>query len=124
MAKFNVVRKARRAEAAERKRVMHGDPLTGKLRQKQLPKSVSGKRKRKLLKKWRRDQKEAVDKGLITMEDVQMAAADGTEFSLDTAETVPKFRLKKKALKLHRHLKRGKGTNKQPKKRTVDSMVD
>ncbi|KAI4378106.1 hypothetical protein MLD38_015637 [Melastoma candidum] len=121
MAKFNVVRKARRAEAAQRKRAIHGDPLTGKLRQKQLPVSVSGKRQRKLLKKWRRDQKEAVDKGLISMEDVQMADADGKEFSLDTAKTLPKFRMKKKAFKLRGHRKPfGKGM----KKRTVDSMVD
>lgn len=122
MAKFNEVQKRKRAQNAERKRAVHGDPSTGKLKNKPQPLSISGKRKRKLLKKWRRvrlfslcfynlylvlvlvpacsikislnyhiyicwivwliiwfqDQNEAVEKGLITMQDVEMAAADGT----------------------------------------------
>ena len=54
MAKFNVVQKRRRALIAEKKRQLHGDPLTGKLKIKDQPLSLSGKRKRKLFKKWRR----------------------------------------------------------------------
>nr|GMD20466.1 Serine--tRNA ligase [Ipomoea batatas] len=78
MPSFNAVQKQRRAAIADRKRAVHGDPVTGKLKQKPQPLSVSGKRKRKLFKKWRREQKEAMEKGLITMEDVEMAVADGT----------------------------------------------
>lgn len=54
MAKFNEVQKRKRAQNAERKRAVHGDPSTGKLKNKPQPLSISGKRKRKLLKKWRR----------------------------------------------------------------------
>ena len=54
MAKFNVMQKKRRAQNSEIKRAIHGDPITGKLKIKPQPLSVSGKRKRKLLKKWRR----------------------------------------------------------------------
>ena len=107
MAKFNVVQKIRRAQIAQNKRSIHGDPLTKKLKIRTQPHSVSGKRKRKLLKKSRRvwfpffpfssitlnnslcivyiffscdclqEQKEAVDKGLVTMQDVEMAFAQG-----------------------------------------------
>lgn len=113
MAKFNVVQKKRRAAIADKKRLIHGDPTTGKLHQRIQPKSISGKRQRKLLKKWRRvcifigmrilcisefvcvyltcclwrlknkqEQKDAVEKGLITMEDVEMAVADGMSFAI------------------------------------------
>ncbi|PQM41228.1 uncharacterized protein Pyn_13325 [Prunus yedoensis var. nudiflora] len=111
MAKFNEVQKRKRAQKAERKRAVHGDPSSGKLKNKPQPLSISGKRKRKLLKKWRRDQNEAVQKGLITMQDVEMAAADGGggEESTDTKKTCSKFPMKK-GLKL-KQLKR-KGRNK------------
>ncbi|KAG5617439.1 hypothetical protein H5410_017263, partial [Solanum commersonii] len=79
MAKFNEVQKKRRAIISESKRAKHGDPYTRKLKQKAQPLAISGKRKRKLFKKWRRDQKEAVEKGVITMEDVEMAVADAAE---------------------------------------------
>ncbi|KAK2972852.1 hypothetical protein RJ640_028380 [Escallonia rubra] len=77
MAKFNVVQKRRRAAIAEQKRARHGDPFTARLKQRPQPLSISGKRKRKLFKKWRRDQKEDMAKGLITMQDVEMAVAQG-----------------------------------------------
>ncbi|KAJ6762392.1 hypothetical protein OIU74_024988 [Salix koriyanagi] len=77
MAKFNVVQKIRRAQIAQNKRAVHGDPLTKKLKIRTQPQSVSGKRKRKLLKISRREQKEAVEKGLVTMQDVEMAFAQG-----------------------------------------------
>jgi hypothetical protein len=54
MAKFNVVQKRRRALVAEKKRLIHGDPSTGKLKIRKQPVSLSGKRKRKLFKQWRR----------------------------------------------------------------------
>ena len=129
MAKFNVMQRRRRAQIAERKRAIHGDPTTGKLKNRPQPLSISGKRKRKLLKKWRRvhlslslslcnfmfriyflfillkinlkkkelvpwccewllhsfsfieknqEQKDAIEKGLVSMEDVEMAASQGT----------------------------------------------
>ncbi|KAJ6877659.1 hypothetical protein NC651_030427 [Populus alba x Populus x berolinensis] len=71
MAKFNVVQKRRRAQISKSKRAIHGDPLTKKLKNKTQPLTLSGKRK--LLKKWRSsEQKEAVDKGLVTMQDVEL----------------------------------------------------
>lgn len=54
MAKFNEVQKKKRALTAERKRALYGDRSTRKLKTKPQTVSVSGKRKRKLLKKWRR----------------------------------------------------------------------
>ncbi|RAL51522.1 hypothetical protein DM860_011024 [Cuscuta australis] len=77
MPSFNEQQKQRRAAIAEQKRARYGDPITKKLKQRTQPLSISGKRQRKLFKKWRRDQKEAIGKGLITMEDVEMAVADG-----------------------------------------------
>lgn len=54
MPAFNVVQKRRRAAISEHKRARHGDPLTAKLKQKPQSIPISGKRKRKLFKKWRR----------------------------------------------------------------------
>ncbi|KEH24718.1 hypothetical protein MtrunA17_Chr6g0448891 [Medicago truncatula] len=110
MAKFNVVQKRRRALVAERKRLVHGDPTTGKLKIRKQPVNLSGKRKRKLFKQWRREQKDAVESGLISMEDVQMAVAEG-ETKDKNAISSAKFHLKKKGLKL-KQLK-GKGKNKR-----------
>ncbi|MQL98340.1 hypothetical protein Taro_031035 [Colocasia esculenta] len=89
MAKYNVVTKAKRAETQERKRARRGDPASGKLRQKQdnsIP--ISGKRKRKVFKQWRREQKEALQKGLVTMEDVEMAVAEGKGKNKETKPAV------------------------------------
>ncbi|KAF5749348.1 hypothetical protein HS088_TW04G01316 [Tripterygium wilfordii] len=109
MAKFNVVQKRRRAQIAERKRASHGDSLTRKLKQKAQPLSISGKRRRKIEKKWRREQNEAVEKGLITMEDIEMAVTD--ENSQDDKKMPRKINVKK-GLKL-KQLKRGKGKKKR-----------
>lgn len=54
MAKYNVVQKRKRGEKAQRKRAKYGDSKTGKLKNKPQTLSVSGKRQRKLLIKWRR----------------------------------------------------------------------
>ncbi|KAI5554940.1 hypothetical protein BDE02_19G047900 [Populus trichocarpa] len=120
MAKFNVLQKIRRAQIAESKRAIHGDPLTKKLKIRPQPHSVSGKRKRKLLKNWRREQKEAVDKGLVTMQDVEMTFAQGEGTSKDVKRTPAKFN--KKGLKL-KQLKR-KGKNKTKPKPAAEISVD
>ncbi|KAK2365443.1 hypothetical protein QL285_078946 [Trifolium repens] len=109
MAKFNVVQKRRRALVAEKKRLIHGDPSTGKLKIRKQPVSLSGKRKRKLFKQWRREQKDALENGLVSMEDVQMAVAEGDNKD-SSATSSAKFHLKK-GLKL-KQLKR-KGKNKR-----------
>ncbi|XP_043715549.1 uncharacterized protein LOC122663940 isoform X2 [Telopea speciosissima] len=95
MTKFNEIQKKRRAQTQERKRVVHGNPITGKLKNKPQPQSISGKRKRKLFKKWRREQKTLLQMGVVTMGDVEMAVAEGT--SEDTKKTSTKFHLKKNA---------------------------
>ncbi|KAI3807929.1 hypothetical protein L1987_23867 [Smallanthus sonchifolius] len=111
MAVFNVVQKRRRAAIAERKRAAHGDPATGKLKHKPQNTTISGKRKRKLMKKWHRDQKDAIEKGLITMEDIEMAVADGSgTSSQETNKSPAKFHMKK-SLKI-----RPKRSNKKDKK--------
>ncbi|XP_019421137.1 PREDICTED: uncharacterized protein LOC109347250 isoform X2 [Lupinus angustifolius] len=104
MAKFNVVQKRRRTQIAEKKRKAHGDPSTGKLKVKSQPLSISGKRKRKLLKQWRRDQKDALQQGLITMEDVQMALSPTSSAKIHLK--------KKKKLKTSFKIK-AKGKNKR-----------
>jgi len=48
MAKYNVVQKNKRQWKQDRKRAAHGEPGTGKLKQRTAPVSMSGKRKRKL----------------------------------------------------------------------------
>jgi hypothetical protein len=48
MAKFNVVQKNKRQWKQDRKRAAHGEPGTGKLKQRTAPVSMSGKRKRKI----------------------------------------------------------------------------
>ncbi|KAL9669244.1 hypothetical protein QQ045_006787 [Rhodiola kirilowii] len=125
MAKFNEVQKRRRATLSQQKRIRHGDPVTAKLHNKPQPIAISGKRKRKLFKKWRRDQKDAVEKGLITMQDVEMAVAGGEAASLQNKQS-PKFNIKKKSLKIQKIKSKGKkkGTAKPAPETTVDSMVE
>ncbi|KAL8538342.1 hypothetical protein ACS0TY_000361 [Phlomoides rotata] len=122
MPKFNVSQKRRRAAIATWKRQVHGES-SGKLHQKIQPKSISGKRQRKLLKKWRRDQKEAVEKGLITMEDVEMAIADET--AQDAKKPAVKFPMKKSVVV--KQLKKGKNKKKSKKpagETSNDTMVE
>ncbi|XP_061997317.1 uncharacterized protein LOC133715027 isoform X2 [Rosa rugosa] len=128
MAKFNEVQKKKRAQNQEKKRRIHGDPVSGKLHLKQQPVSISGKRKRKLEKKWRRDQKEAVEKGLITMEDVEMAAAADDNESQGTKRGSKKFHMKKSIkLKQGKHRGKKKGKSSKPAsaaQASVDVMVE
>ncbi|GER46777.1 Pm52 protein [Striga asiatica] len=129
MAKFNVVQKRRRAAVANRKRQVHGDPVSRKLHQKSQTLSISGKRKRKLLKKWRRDQKEAVEKGLISMQDVEMEIADGNlEPSESASKAAVKFPMKKSSkLRVKQLKKKGKSKKKSQRpagEASTDSMVE
>ncbi|BBG98484.1 hypothetical protein Prudu_007902 [Prunus dulcis] len=123
MAKFNEVQKRKRTQKAERKRAVHGDPSTGKLKNKPQPLSISGKRKRKLLKKWRSER--GCAKGLITMQDVEMAAADGGEESTDTKKTCSKFPMKK-GLKLKQLKRKGRNKGKSSSKpaATAEASLD
>ncbi|KAG6752138.1 hypothetical protein NC652_031452 [Populus alba x Populus x berolinensis] len=103
MANFNVVQKRRRAQISESKRAIHGDPLTKKLKNKTQPLTLSGKRK--LLKNG--EQKEAVDKVLVTMQDVEMAFAPGEVTSKDAKRTPTRFHMNK-GKKLKRLKRKGK----------------
>ncbi|KAK4279893.1 hypothetical protein QN277_011596 [Acacia crassicarpa] len=111
MATFNEVQKKRRALLSQKKRKLHGDPNTGKLKIKHQPLSISGKRQRKLLKKWRREQKEALETGLVTMEDVENIVAEAEGSSQDCSKSSRKIHLKK-GLKLKQLKKRGKDKRK------------
>jgi len=79
MNKFNLplrnIQKERRANRSEKRRLRSAAPSL-KISVKPGPRSLSGKKKRKLEKKWRKTQKEALEGGLVTMEDIQMMAAD------------------------------------------------
>eukprot|EP01018_Ginkgo_biloba_P028679 Gb_28544 [translate_table: standard] len=83
MTKFNAPLRNKcqeqRAKKAERKRLARADPKTNKLKNVPPPTSLSGKQKRKLFKKWRQEQKRALQNGLVTMDDIQMMAIDNQE---------------------------------------------
>ncbi|KAH8940511.1 hypothetical protein BDL97_15G092800 [Sphagnum fallax] len=87
MNKFNLplrnIQKERRAKRSEKRRLRSAPPSL-KVSVKTGPRSVSGKKKRKLEKKWRKTQKEALEGGLVTVEDIEMMAAseeDGNDQS-------------------------------------------
>ncbi|TVU29363.1 hypothetical protein EJB05_20937 [Eragrostis curvula] len=129
MAKFNVVQKNRREWKQDRKRQAHGEPGTGKLKQRTAPVSVSGKRKRKLQRRQNREQKEAtMIKALENnMGDVDMVSA---EESSEAAKGKPqvKFNVKKNSRIQIKRLK-GKGRKKAknvkpPTKEKVEAMVE
>ncbi|GAB4858181.1 hypothetical protein Ancab_009578 [Ancistrocladus abbreviatus] len=121
---FNVTQKERRAQIADRKRTLYGDPATGKLKKKPQSLYISGKRKRKLLKRWRR--KEAMEKGLVIIQDVEMATADGT--SQEAKRAPAKFHLKKSVkLKAKQRKQKGKTKNKTTNSaagESEDAMVE
>jgi len=104
-----------RSKKAEVKRQAHGDAVTGKLKTVPPPTSLSGKRKRKFLKKWRQDQKAALEKGLLTMGDIQMMSVDDNdadlqESTLDSSVKGGSMKLQiKKRAKLR--VRKGKGKN-------------
>uniref|UniRef100_A0A0D9VI05 Uncharacterized protein n=1 Tax=Leersia perrieri TaxID=77586 RepID=A0A0D9VI05_9ORYZ len=129
MAKYNVVQKNRREFHQDRKRQAHGDPKTGKLKQRTAPVSVSGKRQRKLLRRLSREQKEAVMAKALenNMGDVEMVSAEGSsEGAKDKSQL--KFNVKKNSRVQIKRLK-GKGRKKAknakpPTKNKVDAMVE
>ncbi|KMZ67360.1 hypothetical protein ZOSMA_26G01100 [Zostera marina] len=106
MGKSSVVTKEIRAEIQARKRRIHGDPSTRKLKIRTQPVAISGKRKRKLFKKWRRDQKDKIEKGLITMQDVEMAVVQGSSEINSNERSNLKLNMKKKPKLRIRELKR------------------
>ncbi|KAL0927513.1 hypothetical protein M5K25_001688 [Dendrobium thyrsiflorum] len=133
MAKFNQIQKARRGKIQDRKRTVQGDPNTRKLKQKVEPIPISGKRKRKLFKKWRRnhlcdqEKKAAMEKGLVTMEDIEMEVADGTS-QAEKEKTQTTFHLKKASrLRIKRLKAKGRGKKKSSGQSDVaanDAMVE
>ncbi|KAF6138765.1 hypothetical protein GIB67_040897 [Kingdonia uniflora] len=122
MTKFNVLQKKRRAQTSIRKRQIHGDPVTGKLKQKPQTVPISGKRKRKLFKKWRRDQKEGLKSGLISMEDIEMAVAEGA--SQESSKITKKIQLKKGTKLKVKQIKRKGNKGGKTKKPAVDAEVE
>ncbi|ONK65685.1 uncharacterized protein A4U43_C07F39640 [Asparagus officinalis] len=128
MAAFNEIQKRKRAAIQQEKRAIHGDPRTGKLKQRAPPVSISGKRKRKLLKKLKREQKEAIEKGLVTMQDVEMAVADGSAQDNNQKAHI-KFNVKGTSrLRIKKLKGKGKSKKKSANKpkgaASVDAMVE
>ncbi|KAG2260112.1 hypothetical protein Bca4012_097068 [Brassica carinata] len=123
MAKYNEIAKKKREAKADRKRAIHGDPLTNKLKTRAPVVAVSGKRQKKLLRKWRREQKEMVEKGLVTMEDVEMASAEVA--SEDSEKPARKFSVKK-TIKLNKLKNKGnkKKSQKAGGKVSTDQMLE
>ncbi|KAL5724679.1 hypothetical protein ACHQM5_007906 [Ranunculus cassubicifolius] len=123
MTKFNVLQKKRRAQLAESKREIHGDPYTRKLKVKPQTVVLSGKRKRKLARKSRREQKEAIKDGVISMEDIEMAVSQG-----NSSKGTTKFHMKRSPKINIKQQKRGgkkqKGSSGGDAKAQVDSMVE
>ncbi|KAG0533767.1 hypothetical protein BDA96_04G221300 [Sorghum bicolor] len=112
MAKFNVVQKNRRQWKQDRKRAAHGEPGTGKLKQRTAPVSMSGKRKRKLERRLNREQKEAaMIKALENMGDVDMVSAEESSEAAKGKSQV-KFSVKKNS---RIQIKRLKGKGRKPK---------
>ncbi|CAL4968376.1 unnamed protein product [Urochloa decumbens] len=126
MAKFNVVQKNKRQWKQDRKRAAHGEPGTGKLRQRNAPVSMSGKRKRKLARRQNREQKEAaMIKALENnMGDVDMVSAEESSEAVKGKSKV-KISVKKMQIKRLKGKGRKKAKNaKPPTKDKVDSMVE
>jgi len=79
MNKFNLprrdIQKERRAKRAE-KRKLRSSAATLKVSSATAPAGISGKKARKLQKRWRQAQKEALQSGLVTVHDIEMMAID------------------------------------------------
>nr|ACG26437.1 hypothetical protein [Zea mays] len=128
MAKYNVVQKNKRQCNQDRKRAAHGEPGTGKLKQRTAPVSMSGKRKKKLERRLNRKQKEAaMIKALENnMGDVDMVSVEESSEAAKGKSQV-KFSVKKNSRIQIKRLK-GKGRKKAknakpPAKEKVDAMV-
>ncbi|KAF8653353.1 hypothetical protein HU200_062325 [Digitaria exilis] len=123
MAKFNVVQKNRRQWNQDRKRAAHGEPGTGKLKQRNAPISMSGKRKRKLERRHNREQKEAaMIKALENnMGDIDMVSA---EESSEAAKGKSQMKLSvKKNSRIQIKRLKGKGTVQLKHKIPIPSLL-
>ncbi|XP_031503564.1 uncharacterized protein LOC116266465 [Nymphaea colorata] len=98
----------KRAQVKEFKRKVYGDPNTGKLKIKDAPLSISGKRKRKLFRRMWKEHKDALVQGLETMDDMEMAPVNAEGTSKDSSKSSTKFFVKKN-VKLKLKKKKGKG---------------
>ncbi|CAL5057265.1 unnamed protein product [Urochloa decumbens] len=124
MAKFNVVQKNRRQWKQDRKRAAHGEPGTGKLRQRNAPVSMSGKRKRKLVRRQNRKEAAMIKALENNMGDVDMVSAEESSEAVKGKSKV-KISVKKMQIKRLKGKGRKKAKNaKPPTKDKVDSMVE
>ncbi|GLJ39012.1 hypothetical protein SUGI_0795310 [Cryptomeria japonica] len=135
MAKFNApvrnYRQEQRSKKSQRKRQRAGDPSTYKLKLAPPPSSLSGKQKKKLLKKWRLEQKKALENGLVSMEDIQMMSVEnqdeavGEKSQATSARPSMQLHMKKRAkLKILKGKGKGKGNAKASISVQVDTMVE
>ncbi|CAM6095583.1 unnamed protein product [Calypogeia fissa] len=135
MNKFNLPRRniarERRAKRAERRKLQSGNPSL-KVSPAKTKTSISGKKHRKLLKKWQKAQRQALESGLVTMQDIEMMAADGEAGeSSDVTKTKTKknkrvFAVKKRAklrLKLTSSLKAKSKGEHSPADADGDTMM-
>ncbi|KAI5061508.1 hypothetical protein GOP47_0024013 [Adiantum capillus-veneris] len=118
MNKFNLPRRSllkdRRAKRATLRRLKSGHTSL-KIPTVRAQRPSSGKKQRKQLKKWRRAQKEAIESGLVSLQDIEMMAvdtADGQSQVQEEHKKPYKVHLKKKAkLILRKSKKQGKDAN-------------
>ncbi|CAN6486499.1 unnamed protein product [Victoria cruziana] len=112
----------KRVQVKEFKRKVYGDPNTGKLKVKNAPLSVSGKRKRKLFRRMWKDHKDALVQGLEMMDDMEMVPVDAKGTSKDSAKSSMKFFVKKNVkLKLKKKKDKVLMEDSEP---TVDAMEE
>uniref|UniRef100_A0A7I4ATU4 Uncharacterized protein n=1 Tax=Physcomitrium patens TaxID=3218 RepID=A0A7I4ATU4_PHYPA len=125
MNKFNLprrnIQKERRAKRAE-KRKRRSSAATLRVSSGKALASISGKKARKLQKRWRQAQKEALQSGLVTMHDIEMMAIDeeggGNQGSLQPK--LPELRrafLMKKRAKLRLKSSSSKGVSRKTSRR-------
>lgn len=119
MNKFNLprrnIQKERRAKRAEKRKLRSSAATLKVSSAKKAPSGISGKKSRKLQKRWRQAQKEALQSGLVTMHDIEMMAVD-EEGGGDQESSQPKlpktgraFLMKKRAkLRLKSSSSKGK----------------
>eukprot|EP00898_Chlorokybus_atmophyticus_P000187 jgi/Chlat1/1169/Chrsp113S08650 len=101
MNKFNAIQRNRRQERRKHKREQVGDK--GRLAAEASKAGVSGartgKHARKLLRQYRRAQKEVVERGLITQQDVDMLLADNAGEEAASASAVNETKATKSVVK-------------------------
>ncbi|BBN12137.1 hypothetical protein MPTK1_5g17680 [Marchantia polymorpha subsp. ruderalis] len=121
MNKFNLPRRniarERRLKRTERRKLASAGSSSAT--RPTASKVISGKKQRKLVKKWRQAQRNALESGLVTMQDIEMMVAEGEAGGSEEAPKVksPKnkrvFNVKRRAkmrLKLAGSSNKGKTT--------------